>query len=97
MPRRPCRAADGILFRDSDMQRDPVRYTVVGVDRLGRTQDEVLGTAPPEVLERFEGRTFTLEELQQRGVRIAGGRAVYTAEGLDWRIQTLPSIGSEEP
>lgn len=67
-------------------------YTVVSVKRADaaagkRPSDE----APPEILERFEGRTFTLRELEERGVRIAGGRAVYTANGEDWQLEVFPA------
>jgi hypothetical protein len=71
-------------------------YTVVEVKpasaaAVAEGADEA---TPPEVLERFEGRTFTLEELQQRGVRIAGGQAYYTANGRDWQLQLFPEPGA---
>jgi hypothetical protein len=42
--------------------------------------------APPEIRGRFDGRLFTLHELEQRGVRIAGANAWYYATGSDWRL-----------
>jgi hypothetical protein len=42
--------------------------------------------APPEIRERFAGRLFTLHDLEQRGVRIAGATAWYLASGRDWRL-----------
>ena len=47
--------------------------------------------APPEIRERFEGRPFTLRELEERGVRIAGGRAWYLANGRDWQLFLEPT------
>lgn len=61
-------------------------YTVVSVRRAGAAEEG----APSEVLERFEGRTFSLAELEQRGVRIAGGRALYTTGGQEWRLELFP-------
>jgi hypothetical protein len=52
--------------------------------------------APPEIRERFEGRSFALHELEARGVRIAGGHAWYTANGLDWRLILSPEIGTND-
>jgi hypothetical protein len=71
-------------------------YTVVEVKPASpsATAEASEEATPPEVLERFEGRTFTLEELQQRGVRIAGGRAYYTASGRDWQLQLFPEPGA---
>jgi len=37
--------------------------------------------APPEVAERFAGRLFTLNQLEERGVRITGAAAWYLALG----------------
>ena len=52
--------------------------------------------APPEIRERFEGRPFTLHELEQRGVRIAGGQAWYTANAQDWRLVLDPALGTND-
>ena len=66
-------------------------YTVVSVRRADAPPgDTAESEAPPELLERFEGRTFTLAELEQRGVRIAGGKAYCTANGADWRLELWP-------
>jgi hypothetical protein len=61
----------------------PIReaHRVVSV----RTADGA-AAAPPEISERFDGRLFTLRDLEQRGVRIAGGNAWYLAGGRDWRL-----------
>ncbi|MBV9355922.1 MAG: hypothetical protein JO023_10395 [Chloroflexi bacterium] len=75
-----------------EMQEDPGGYTVVNVQRAEPATDEA-PVAPPEILERFEGRTFTLHELEQRGVRIAGGDAYYTANGIDWVLEIFPRPG----
>jgi hypothetical protein len=70
-------------------------YTVVEVIAArgpqSPTDDAV---APAEILERFEGRTFTLRELEQRGVRIAGGRAYYTSLGRDWALRLFPDLAA---
>ena len=50
--------------------------------------------APPEIRERFEGRLFRLTELEQRGVRIAGSQAWYTAKARDWRLVFDPPLGT---
>jgi hypothetical protein len=46
--------------------------------------------APPEILERFQGRAFTLPELEARGVRIAGMKAWLLALGKDWQLMLDP-------
>jgi hypothetical protein len=75
------------------MRANPDGYTVVAVTRAGAGAADSGAVAPPEILERFEGRTFTLEQLQERGVRIAGGEAYYTANGQDWRLEVFPKVG----
>ena len=47
--------------------------------------------APPEIAERFEGRTFTKHELEQRGVRITGAQAWYRANAQDWQLILRPA------
>lgn len=49
------------------------------------------GPASPEIQERFEGRAFTLAELEQRGVRVTGAGAWYTANGRDWQLVLHPA------
>ena len=65
------------------------QYLVTDVRTAG---DEA--EAPPEIRERFEGRPFTLRELEERGVRIAGGQAWYTALARDWRLVLDPALGT---
>lgn len=48
--------------------------------------------APPEIAERFSGRVFTLTQLEQRGVRIAGRNAWYLAIGRDWQLTLEPAL-----
>jgi hypothetical protein len=48
--------------------------------------------APPEVAERFEGRAFTLHELEARGIRIAGREVWYFTLGRDWRLTLEPAV-----
>jgi hypothetical protein len=48
--------------------------------------------APPEIAERFEGRLFTLHQLEQRGVRIAGRQVWYLAAGRDWQLKLEPAV-----
>jgi hypothetical protein len=48
--------------------------------------------APPEIAERFEGRLFTLNQLEQRGVRITGAGAWFLANGLDWQLKLEPAV-----
>jgi hypothetical protein len=43
--------------------------------------------APPEIAERFEGRVWTLRQLEERGVRITGADAWYLALGKDWQLR----------
>jgi hypothetical protein len=48
--------------------------------------------APQEISERFEGRLFTKQELEQRGVRIAGANIWYLASGQDWQLKLEPAV-----
>ena len=48
--------------------------------------------APPEIAERFEGRLFTLNQLEQRGVRITGRFAWYLFAGQDWQLKLEPAV-----
>ncbi len=66
------------------------RFRVVGVKRGDSAVTPGIGITPEDVLHRFEGRTFTLLELEQRGVRIAGGEAVCAINGLDWLLDLAP-------
>jgi hypothetical protein len=62
-------------------------YRVIEV----RTADGA-SLAPPEISERFEGRQFTLHELEQRGVRIAGANVWYLSSGQDWQLKLEPAV-----
>ncbi len=48
--------------------------------------------APPEVAERFQHRVYTLRELEERGVRIAGAAAWYLSLGQDWQLKLEPAV-----
>jgi hypothetical protein len=48
--------------------------------------------APPEIAERFDGRLFTLRQLEERGVRITGKGAWYLAAGRDWQLKLEPTV-----
>jgi hypothetical protein len=48
--------------------------------------------APPEIAERFDGRLFTLRQLEERGVRITGKGAWYLAAGRDWQLKLEPAV-----
>jgi hypothetical protein len=66
-----------------------------GQYRVAAVTDVLTGAlAPPEVAERFEGRLFTLHGLEQRGVRLAGGKNYYSAAGRDWWIRLDPPMGA---
>lgn len=43
--------------------------------------------APPEISERFQGRLYTLNQLEERGVRVTGAGAWYLANGQDWQLE----------
>jgi hypothetical protein len=47
--------------------------------------------APPEIAARFQGRLFTLRQLEERGVRITGAAAWYLAAGKDWQLKVEPA------
>ncbi len=47
--------------------------------------------APPEIAERFDGRLWTLRQLEERGVRVTGAGAWYLAAGKDWRLKLEPA------
>lgn len=66
-----------------------VYYRLKGMWRA--TLDGFAGPeAPEEVRERFEGRAFTLLELEKRGVRMAGGLGTYSTEGETWYLTVIP-------
>ena len=46
--------------------------------------------APPEIAERFQGRLYTLRQLEERGVRVTGAGAWYLANGRDWQLKLEP-------
>ena len=48
--------------------------------------------APPEIAARFEGRLFTLNQLEQRGVRITGVGAWFLANAQDWQLKLEPAV-----
>jgi hypothetical protein len=48
--------------------------------------------APPEVADRFQGRLYTLNELEARGIRITGKDAWYYTLGRDWRLTLEPAL-----
>ena len=50
------------------------------------------GLAPPEISARFAGRLFTLNQLEQRGVRITGAGAWLLANGQDWQLKLEPAV-----
>jgi hypothetical protein len=89
------------------LPKPPEQYAVVArMPPLSRGQylvryvrpasDAPLEQTPPEIRERFEGRSFALHELEQRGVRIAGGQAWYTTNGQDWRLILTPELGTND-
>jgi hypothetical protein len=47
--------------------------------------------APPEISERFQGRLFTLADLESRAVRITSRDGWYTALGQDWHLILEPA------
>jgi hypothetical protein len=70
-----------------DAQRPLVEaYRVV--DIVSATGDP----APPEIAERFEGRLYTLLQLEERGVRITGRWAWYLFAGQDWQLKLEPAV-----
>ena len=48
--------------------------------------------APPEIAERFEGRLFTLHQLEQKGVRITSHQGWYLSAGQDWQLKLEPAV-----
>jgi hypothetical protein len=48
--------------------------------------------APPEIAQRFQGRSFTLRQLEERGVRITGAGVWYLASGQDWQLKIEPTL-----
>jgi hypothetical protein len=58
--------------------------------RVVQVSGENGSPAPPEVTERFEGRAWTLHQLEQRGVRITSGTGWYLALGRDWQLRLEP-------
>lgn len=52
--------------------------------RVADVRSDTGEPAPPEIVERFEGRLFTLKELESRGVRITSRTGWFKADGADW-------------
>jgi hypothetical protein len=48
--------------------------------------------APPEINQRFQGRLYTLRQLEERGVRVTGAGAWYLANGQDWQLKLKPAV-----
>jgi hypothetical protein len=48
--------------------------------------------APPSIAQRFDGRLYTLDQLEQRGVRIANRAAWFVAAGRDWQLRLEPAV-----
>ena len=48
--------------------------------------------APPEIAQRFQGRLWTLRQLEERGVRITGAAIWYLATGRDWQLKLEPVV-----
>jgi hypothetical protein len=46
--------------------------------------------APPEIAQRFQGRAWSLRQLEERGVRITGAAAWYLAAGKHWQLELEP-------
>lgn len=65
---------------------------MLGAYRVVEVRSADGASAPPEISERFEGRTFTLHELEQRGVRIAGANVWYLSSGQDWQLKLTPVV-----
>ena len=70
------------------------RYVVSAVRPANASDGAVGADAVEEIAERFEGRSFTLQELEYRAVRIAGGVAVYTANSRDWLLELVPVVAA---
>jgi hypothetical protein len=64
---------------------------VVEAYRVAEVRSADAQPAPPEIAERFEGRLFTLRQLEERGVRITGAGAWYLATGRDWQLTFQPA------
>lgn len=67
------------------------RYLVADVRSAGAGTTDGRAAPPPALLEQFDGRAFTLHDLEQRGVRVVGGRAAFTLGGADWWLDLLPA------
>ena len=48
--------------------------------------------APPEITARFQGRLFTQNQLEERGVRITGAGAWFLANAQDWQLKLEPAL-----
>lgn len=64
-------------------------YRVVAIRGAEGIED-----APAEIAQRFSGRLFTLQQLETRGVRIAGRNVWYLAAGRDWQL-TLARVATD--
>ncbi len=65
---------------------------LVAVYRVADVRSAEGEPAPREIAERFAGRTYTLRDLEQRGVRITGAGIWYLALAQDWQLHLDPPL-----
>lgn len=59
--------------------------------RVSQVRSPEGNPAPPEITERFGGRLWTPQQLEERGVRITGAGAWYLGAGQDWQLTLQPA------
>jgi hypothetical protein len=71
------------------MQYQQGDYTVVSAAPLG---GRVATHVPDALRDRFYGKRFTRQELEEMGVEIRGDTAVVAFDGTEWELQLTPDL-----
>jgi hypothetical protein len=71
------------------MQYQQGDYTVVSAVPVG---GRVATDVPDGLRDRFYGRRFTRQALEESGVQIRGDMAVVVYEGSEWELKLTPEL-----
>ena len=71
------------------MQYQQGDYTVVSAAPIG---GRVATDVPDALRDRFYGKRFTRQELEQMGVEIRGDMAIVVYDGAQWQLHLTPDL-----
>jgi hypothetical protein len=71
------------------MQYQQGDYTVVSAAPVG---GRVATDVPDALRERFYGKRFTRQELEEMGVEIRGDMAIVVYDDAEWQLQLTPDL-----